>query len=198
MLKKFFCAAVFAASLFSLSGCGALILGGAAVGGLAYADRRTGGAQADDQLMEINIGGQIKQYLQQRGHKDPTVSVTSYNRVVLLTGMVADEEEKNSATRIARSQTAAREVHNYMTIADGRNAADIANDAWITSKVRTVLLNAKGYSPNHVKVVTYNGITYAMGILTPEEQAAATAQISTTAGVIKVITLYETFLPTAQ
>ncbi len=66
-------------------------------------------------------------------------------------------------------------------------------DSWITSKVRTVLLNPKGYSPNHIKVVTYNGVTYVMGILTSSEQNAANHEISTTSGVQKVVTLYETF-----
>ena len=50
-------------------------------------------------------------------------------------------------------------------------------------------------SSNHVKVVTYNGVTYVMGILTPEEQALVSNTVSTTAGVQQVVTLYETFVP---
>ena len=61
--------------------------------------------------------------------------------------------------------------------------------------MRTTLIGTKGVSANHVKVVTYNGVTYVMGILTPEEQALVSNTVSTTAGVQQVVTLYETFVP---
>ena len=57
--------------------------------------------------------------------------------------------------------------------------------------MRTTLLNMHGVYPGHVKVVTYAGVTYVMGLLTPTEQAIVTNKVSTTAGVQKVVTLYE-------
>lgn len=51
-----------------------------------------------------------------------------------------------------------------------------------------------GVIPSRVKIVTYEGTTYVMGILTPEEQAAVTEKVSTTAGVQKVVTLYQTYI----
>ena len=43
----------------------------------------------------------------------------------------------------------------------------------------------------HVKVVTYNGITYLLGVLTPQQQAAVVERVSTTSGVQRVVTLFE-------
>ena len=60
--------------------------------------------------------------------------------------------------------------------------------------MRTTLLGIQGVIPSRVKIVTYEGTTYVMGILTPEEQAAVTAKVSTTAGVQKVVTLYQTYI----
>ena len=174
-----------------LTGCTALAVGGVAAGGLAIADRRTVGAQTDDQSMEMAIKSQSMSYFKQQGSANSTVSATSYNRNILLTGFVATEEEKQAIERLARSQAAVREVYNYINV--GGTYTMSVKDSWITSKVRTVLLNPKGYSPNHIKVVTYNGVTYVMGILTPSEQNAANHEISTTSGVQKVVTLYETF-----
>ena len=86
--------------------------------------------------------------------------------------------------------------HRDIDVANqNRTLSHVKDDTWITSKIRTNLLNVKGVSPTHIKVVTYNGTTYVMGILTPDEQQSATNTISTTAGVQKVITLYQTFNP---
>ena len=174
-----------------LTGCTALAVGGVAAGGLAIADRRTVGAQTDDQSMEMAIKSQSMSYFKQQGSANSTVSATSYNRNILLTGVVANEEEKQAIERLARAQASVREVYNYIDVGTAYTMS--VKDSWITSKVRTVLLNPKGYSPTHIKVVTYNGVTYVMGVLTPAEQNAVNHEISTTTGVQKVVTLYETF-----
>lgn len=179
----------------SLSGCALFAVGGAAVGGLALSDRRTTGAQTDDQIMELAAKNQIDGYLSKTATAGSGSHITavSYNRNILLLGVVANENDRATAERIARAQQAVNHVYNYITVGGTRTADAIARDSWTTSKIRTMLLKPRGFSPNHVKVVTYNGVTYAMGILTSEEQAAATQEISTTAGVQKVVTLYETF-----
>ena len=174
-----------------LTGCTALAIGGVAAGGLAITDRRTVGAQTDDQTMEMAIKSQSMSYFKQQGSANSTVSATSYNRNILLTGVVANEEEKQAIDRLARAQASVREVYNYIDVGTAYTMS--VKDSWITSKVRTVLLNPKGYSPTHIKVVTYNGVTYVMGVLTPAEQNAVNHEISTTTGVQKVVTLYETF-----
>ncbi|MBR6027346.1 MAG: BON domain-containing protein [Neisseriaceae bacterium] len=192
MIKRIFQVTTICLALaVPLSGCTMLALGGATVGGLALTDRRTVGSQTDDQTMEIAIKSQATSYLRKKGSTQHSISVTSYNRNILLLGFVDSEEDKTIIERIARSQQNVRNIYNYINVGGTYNYA--MQDSWITSKIRTMLLKPNGFSPNHVKVVTYNGVTYAMGILTAAEQAAATQGISTTAGVQKVVTLYETF-----
>ncbi|PIT40958.1 BON domain-containing protein [Snodgrassella alvi] len=181
----------------TLTGCPAVLVGGAAVGTLSVTDRRTTGAQTDDKIMEVRIHDGAISYLNSQAQESkfqPTLSVISYNRQILLLGLVANENDKNLVERVARAQPAAQKVYNYIDIASqNRKLSHVTDDTWITSKVRSNLLNTKGVSPNHVKVVTFNGVTYVMGILTPAEQQAVTTAISTTSGVQKVVTLYQTF-----
>lgn len=181
----------------TLTGCPAVLVGGATVGTLAVIDRRTTGAQADDKIMEVRIHDGAISYLNSQAQESkfqPTLSVISYNRQILLLGLVASENDKNLVERVARAQPAAQKIYNYIDIAtQNRKLSHVTDDTWVTSKIRSNLLNTKGVSANHVKVVTYNGVTYVMGILTPDEQQAATTAISTTSGVQKVITLYQTF-----
>lgn len=50
----------------TLSGCAAAILGGAAVGANAVADRRSAGAMSDDNVMEMRVYNQGIQELKRR------------------------------------------------------------------------------------------------------------------------------------
>ena len=199
-MKKALTAALIGLSLTPLvSGCAVLAVGGIASGAASALDRRSTGAQADDQMMELQVSNTVNAYLKEQSGKDVYVNVktVSYNRNVLLLGMVPNQEAKDFAERVARSQTAVNNVDNHISIGQARDF-NAAQDTWLTSKIRTMLLKPQGYNPNQVKITTFNGVTYAQGVLTPDEQAAVSAQISTTLGVQKVVTLYETFVPTAS
>ena len=184
----------------SLSGCVTALVGAGAFGVISATDRRSTGAQADDQVMEVRIQNTALTHLRNNNTMqgfEPKLSVVSFNRQVLLMGLVASEADKAFVERVARAQPNAQKVYNYIQVASAaqRGFGDVSSDSWITSKVRTTLIGTKGVSANHVKVVTYNGVTYVMGILTPEEQALVSNTVSTTAGVQQVVTLYETFVP---
>ena len=162
-------------------------------------DRRTTGAQADDQIMEMRVKNTAISYLKQNNNLEgynPNLSIVSYNRHILLLGKVATEDERRFVEQVARSEQSAQAVYNYIEIAPQvRSFGNISADTWSTTKVKTVMLGVNGVYPGRVKIVTYDGVTYVMGILTPEEQAAVTQRVSTTAGVQKVVTLYQSYMP---
>ena len=80
-----------------MSACAPLVVGGAAVGSaLVAVDRRTSGAQLDDQGIELRASNHIKEQFGERAN----VSVTSYNRQVLLTGEAASEAVKAEVERV--------------------------------------------------------------------------------------------------
>ena len=65
--------ALAAASLASMQGCIALLGAGAVAGGLSLNDRRTGGAQLEDQSIELKSGGRLREAIGDKGH----INVTS-------------------------------------------------------------------------------------------------------------------------
>lgn len=180
-----------------LSGCVGAVLGGAAVGGASALDRRSTGTQADDNVMEVRIKNTALSYLRQNNQTEgfePKLSVVGYNRHILLLGHVASENDRAFVEQVARSEQSVQEVYNYISVSpQKRTFANVSSDTWSTSKVRTTLLGIQGVIPSRVKIVTYDGVTYVMGILTPAEQAAVTERVSTTSGVKKVVTLYQTY-----
>lgn len=180
-----------------LSGCVGAVLGGAAIGGAAAVDRRSAGTQADDNVMEVRVKNTALSHLRRNNQTEgfePKLSVVSYNRHILLLGQVANENDKAFVEQVARSEQSAQEVYNYINVSpQPRTFGNVSSDTWSTSKVRTTLLGIQGVIPSRVKIVTYDGVTYVMGILTPAEQAAVTQRVSTTSGVKKVVTLYQTY-----
>ncbi|MDO4877909.1 MAG: BON domain-containing protein [Neisseria sp.] len=181
-----------------LGGCAAAVIGGAAAGTSSIIDRRSTGAQADDQIIELRVKNNALAYLNKNNPVSgytPRLSVVSYNRHVLLLGQVATEAERQFVEQVARAEQSAQKIYNYIEVAaQARTLGNVSADVWNTAKVRTTLLGIGNNTyPGRVKIVTYEGTTYVMGILTPEEQNTVTQQVSTTAGVQKVITLYQTY-----
>jgi osmotically-inducible protein OsmY len=82
--------ALTAAALASLQGCVLLLGAGAVAGGLSLNDRRTSGTQIEDQSIELKSGGRIRDAIGDKGH----ISVTSYDRIVLVSGEVPADADK--------------------------------------------------------------------------------------------------------
>ncbi|MBM3374000.1 MAG: BON domain-containing protein, partial [Betaproteobacteria bacterium] len=63
--------------------------------------------------------------------------------------------------------------------------------AVITSMVKARFVDARSFSPLHVKVVTEAGTVFLMGMVRRQEAADATEVARTTGGVRKVVRLFE-------
>lgn len=171
-----------------LSGCAPVLLGAAA--GSAYTsfeDRRTAGVQIDDEGIELRVGNRISDRFGDRAH----ISVTSYNRSVLLTGEVPDAQSRDEAERIARAVPGVRGVANELEVAGVSSLGARTNDAFITSKVKARFLDARKFNPVHVKVVTEAGVVYLLGVVTEQEANEATELARTMAGVRKVVKVFD-------
>ena len=179
--------AVLLLALPLINGCAPVIVGGAAATGVMVAeDRRTVGTIAEDEGIEFKtlnrIGGKVK---------DAHLNATSYNRMVLLTGEVADAAAKAEAEKIARAVENVRGVHNELQVAGNSSLSARANDSYLTSKVKARFVDAQKFNPFHVKVVTENNVVYLLGLVKRQEANEATEIARTTGGVQKVVRIFE-------
>jgi osmotically-inducible protein OsmY len=175
------------ALLAGLAGCAPLVVGGAMVGGVLVAtDRRTTGAQIEDQGIEIKAAARVRA-LATLGN----VNVTSYNRVVLLTGEVPDAEARSRAEAAAAQVENVRSVVNELAIAGASSLTSRSNDALLTTKVKASLVDARDLYANAFKVVTERGTVYLMGRVTEREAARGAEVASTVPGVQKVVRVLE-------
>ncbi len=171
-----------------LSGCvPAVIAAGAGATAMVATDRRTAGAQVDDEGVEVKIGNQANAQYGDRIH----LNVTSYNGVVLLTGEVPDQGVWASIGNLAKNTEKVRVVHNELVVAPISEIGSRTNDSYITSKVKARMVEANKFPPNAVKVVTERAVVYLMGIVTRGEGAAAGETAATTEGVARVVKVFE-------
>lgn len=187
--KHILAAALLAASL---PGCIPVIATGAAVGVTSTIDRRSYGTQIEDNTIETRLSSQLSNNL----IGSARTSVTSYNRIVLITGQVPTEDWKTRASQLVSTiQNPVRGVYNELTVGPKVSLSTQTSDTYLTSAVKTRLLNAKGVSGNQVKVVTENSVVYLMGILTQSEANVASAVAAATSGVARVVMLAEIITP---
>lgn len=175
--------------LCALQACAPLVVGTAAVGGALVAlDRRTPGAQVDDQGIELKVPRRVGQVLSDRGH----VNATSYNRLVLLTGEVPNDADKHAVEQaIARIENV-RGVINELAVTAESSAGSKSNDLLLTGKVKATLMNAPDLMVSTIKVVTERGAVYLMGRVTEREAARASELVRTIPGVLRVVRVFET------
>ncbi len=171
-----------------LAGCVPLVVAGVAGTALVATDRRSVGAQADDESIELKVGNNIGTGFGDRVH----VNVTSYNGIVLLTGEVPEQNLVATIGEIARTTAKVRRVHNELVVAAVSPVGSRTDDSYITSKVKTRFVEANKFSATHVKVVTDRKVVYLMGLVKRDEAEAAAQIASTTSGVLRVVTLFET------
>ena len=185
-------AALAAASL--LQGCMPAVMVGAGAAVIAYEDRRSTGAQVDDQTIELRAGNRIDDRFGGRVH----VNVTSYNRYVLLTGEAPDEATRAEVEKIARGVTNVLGVSNDLQVAGISSATSRSNDTLLTTNVKARFLNSDKFNGIHVKVVTEAGVVYLLGVVTEQEAADAVELARTTSGVRKVVKMFEYCKPTDE
>ncbi len=170
-----------------LSGCVGLAATGAAVGVMAATDRRSIGTQTDDQAIELRAFARLQEALKNPGG----VSATSYNRKVLLTGQVLDQQAKEAAGRAVASIEGVKGVYNELEVTGRASIGTQTADTVTTTRVKAAFVEAKNIESNAIKVVTEKGVVYLMGIVTREEQERAAQIASRVSGVQKVVTLFD-------
>lgn len=170
-----------------LQGCVGVVVGGAVVGSLAATDRRTLGAQTEDKEIALKANSRLHSAVGDAGHVD----VTSYNRKVLLTGEVKNEEMKLAAENEVRQITGVQGVMNELDVIGMSSFTSRSNDALITGKISATFVNERGLNANSIKVVTERGTVYLLGRVTQHEGKIAADLVSGVSGVTRVVKMFE-------
>ena len=172
----------------SLQGCLPLVVGATAVGSMAAVDRRSLGMQTDDKTIELKGEGRASKITGDKGR----VAVTSYNRMVVLSGEVADEKMKAEVQAQIATLGDLKKIENDLEVAPVSTVSARSSDLLITSKVKAAIIDTKDLYISAFKVHTDRGVVYLMGRVTQRE-AKLGAEVARNAAsdIRKVVKLFE-------
>jgi osmotically-inducible protein OsmY len=170
-----------------LGACAPLLVGGAVIGsGLMVSDRRTTGAQVEDQSIELKASSRVRE-LATLGN----ISVTSYNRWVLLSGEVPSEAEREKAEAAVKTVENVKAVINELVVGSNASIGSRSNDAVLATKIKATYVDAKDVQANAIKVVSERGTIFLMGRVTEREAARASDLARAVPGVQKVVRVFD-------
>ncbi|AJP48754.1 transporter [Rugosibacter aromaticivorans] len=174
-----------------ISGCFGVAAVGVGAGALMLSDRRASESYVTDEGIELRANNRLGENYGSNVH----VNVTSYNRMVLLTGEVPSAEIKASVEKLISGVPNVKSISNELAIAGPSSLGGRSNDTYLTSKVKARFVDAKQFSAHHVKVVTEAGVVFLLGLVTQTEADAAADIARTTGGVQKVVRVFEIISP---
>ena len=187
MKKLIVATALISIALPALQGCVPAVATGIGAGALMIVDRRAGETYLADEAIEIRSFNRISEKFGDKVH----VNVTSYNMKALLTGEVPDAGIKDELEKAVAGVINVKGVTNEVTVGGISSFSARSNDTYITSKVKARFIDANKFQVNHVKVVTESGTVFLLGLVTRKEGDDAAEIARTTAGVKKVVRVFE-------
>lgn len=169
--------------------CTPLVVAGAGAAAVVAHDRRTVGAFIDDGTIELKVSHAIGSDDALSGHAH--INVTSMNGIVLLSGETPTPALRDRALAKARKVNGIRRIVDELRIAPPSSLGGRMHDTWITTKVKTELIDTRDLDSTRVKVVTEDNAVYLMGIVTHREADLATTTATGVGGVTRVVKLFE-------
>lgn len=123
--------------------------------------------------------------------KSSRVAIVVFEHNVLIVGQTPTQAYKEKIEAIVKSTNGVRHVYNDMTIGSPLSAYEQGNDGVITGNIKTRMFTTTNLRGRNIKVITENGTVYLMGNVSQEEGRIAAEVARNSAGVKKVVKLFE-------
>ncbi len=171
-----------------LASCAAPLMFGGVIGGAMVAsDRRSAGIQVEDETIEQRSATAIRENFGSKEH----ISITSYNRQVLITGEVSSDMVRRQVESLIGRVENVRAVVNELVVGPASSTSDRASDALLVAKVKASMVDTEDVFANVYKVVGERGTIYLMGRVTQREAKRATDVVRGVSGVKRVVRVFE-------
>lgn len=155
-------------------------------------ERRSTGTVLNDQSLEYEVIRNIR--------NDPSfgendhIKVEVHQGVVLLAGETVSESNRILATKLAEKPRLTERVVNDLKVGDRSGFGGKLDNAWLTTKVNSILVTENPVSGNdasRVKVVSSQNTVYLMGLVSREEGEAVAEVVRNIGGVEKVVKIFD-------
>tara|TARA_B100001079_G_scaffold133843_1_gene114725 strand:- start:230 stop:811 length:582 start_codon:yes stop_codon:yes gene_type:complete len=157
---------VFLSIVYGCSPAGVLASGGATTMVVAEGDKSLGTA-VDDATIKLNISRKL---LTSENNLFRDIDTSVIEGIVLLTGIVENQEKRIEAVKIVWEVDGVKEVINEIEIGEKTSIKEYANDVWITTQIKALAVRDIGLRSISYNVETIKGKVYLAGITSRPEQ----------------------------
>ncbi len=183
------CALIIGA-LVNIQGCAGLVAAGAITATTVASDNRTFSQQIDDEAITLDITSRLDQKDKRLLQQNNLHILTTNNRV-LLSGQVKTAAQRDMIVSIAAKTEFVLQVYNQIRLSEPVSFEQRSKDSWLTTKVKTSMLEIEGLEPLNIKVITENAEVFLIGKVTRQEGDQAAEAARYVVGVNKVIKVFE-------
>ena len=146
-----------------LASCAAPLMFGGVLGtAMVASDRRTTGIQLEDEGIEQRGASAMTENFGSKEH----ITITSYNRQVLITGQVSNDTVRRQAEQLVSRVQNVRAVVNELVVGPVSTTSERANDVVLVAKVKAAMIDSEDVFANVFKIVGERGTVYMMGRVT--------------------------------
>ena len=176
------------------SGCVAVVVGGAAVGGYAIlASDLPARQQMRDFGIRAEVSGSWGQFNSDMPHY---LDATVFDGEVLITGHVPDEKWHEEAVKRTWKIEGVKQVYDDIVVGPDTHFADSARDTWISTRLRGELVGDTQIKSINYTIKTTDGVVHIMGYARSKdelnrvtEHARAIPDVKKVVTFIRIITL---------
>lgn len=174
-----------------LSGCAAVVVGGATAVGAAH-DRRSFGTVFDDNNIELTAYDQLNR--DRELTTQSRVNLIVHNGVALLIGETPNDVFKTRVAKVVNNVKGVRRLVNELSIEEAASFGQRTRDATLTTQVKASLLqinDIRDFDPTRVNISTARGVVYLMGLVTRDEADRVVDIARRVRGVQSVVRVFE-------
>jgi len=147
--------------------------------------QKTAGNVVDDNTVNASVKAAL---LETKGVPSSQVVVETYKGVVLLSGFVESQKQKDDAGKAAAGVSGAQKVHNALAIQPENKMGAKLDDSVTTGKVKAALMDDKDVKSGQINVETKNGVVSLGGFVSGEKvKTRAVAVAKGVSGVKSVV-----------
>ena len=135
-----------------------------AVSAPALAEKSAGDMVDDSAIVtEVKAG-----LLGEKGVPSNDVNVEVYKGVVLLSGFVTEQSQKDASEKVAKGVSGVKSVRNLIAVHPKTSMGTKLDDTALVSKVKAALVDAKDVSSGQINIEARGGIVQLAGFVTSE------------------------------
>ena len=131
--------------------------------------QKSAGNLVDDGTIVTSVKGSL---LAEKGVPSGDVNVEVYKGVVLLSGFVKTQEEKDKAGKVAKSVKDVVSVRNEIAVHPATSMGTKLDDTVLVSKVKAALVDASDVKSGQINVEARGGIVQLGGFVTGDKMKA--------------------------